>query len=274
MPENSEILAIIGEEDLPDIPIKIEVTDEKPFNECLLCQYLGHGCSGPNVSAMSLGRACEFFQLRRIQLGYSYQKLADLSGLSLITVKRILKGQVKDPGHLSMQALSNALTKDPTGKYPCALHLQNQEAERNLAADKATQEALDRKEREHDLILAAERRQKEFLLEQVKFKEDQMVKKDSTIEKRDKEIEDLYEFIRRKNRIIANLVSLAATLAAIIIGALALDRSNPNIGFFWIDQAADPGKFFGIAIAAAIICFVAVRIIRNFLEKKKHPPVK
>lgn len=267
MPENSEILAIIGEEDLPDVPIKIEISDDKPFNECLLCQYLGHGCSGPNVSAMSLARACEFFQLRRIQLGYSYQKLADLSGLSLITVKRILRGQVKDPGHLSMQALSNALTKDPTGKYPCALHLQNQETERNLAADRATQDALARKEREHELILAAERSQKEFLLDQVR-------KKDTTLEKREKEVEDLYEFIRRKNRIIGNLISLIFTLGVIIIGAIALDRSNPNIGFFWIDTGLDPSKFIVTAIIAAVICFVSVRIIRGILEKRKHPPVK
>ena len=70
---------------------------------------------------MGVSRACEFLQLARVFLGYSYQNVADATELSLTTVKRILTGKVSDPSYYTLKVLSDFLLGDPNGKYPCAI---------------------------------------------------------------------------------------------------------------------------------------------------------
>lgn len=228
MTENSNILNIIDADELYET-LDIEVTKEKPFNKCLNCEYLSNGCSGPNLNAMSVERACEFLQTRRVQLGYSYQKTADLSMLSVVTVKRILTGKIKDPSFLSMQALTFVLVADPKGKYPCAMDHFTEEAEHAVAACKVAEEALAQKEKE----LEAEKEKVAYRDEriqaykhQIEFKEAQMVAKDEQLKERT-------HFIKTKDRAILILAILLAIALAVIITALIIDRLNPYYGFFW-----------------------------------------
>lgn len=222
MRENNGVLTIIDADDLQEDVLSIEVTESKPFNKCLHCAYLGNGCSGPNLNVMSVERACEFLQMRRIQLGYSYQKVADLSYVSVTTIKRILTGKIKDPSFMSMQALSFALVADQKGKYPCAMHLFSEEKEQAVAACKIAQGELVQKEKD----LAAEKKKTEYLMKQVEFKESQMLAKD-------KLINDRYQFLKLKDRHILALSILLVLAVAVIITALIVDRLNPDVGFFW-----------------------------------------
>ena len=227
MTNNNNVFTILtADEDLQK-PISTEVTEEKPFNKCFECAYLRNGCSGPNLSVMTVERACEFLQICRQRLGYSYQKVADLAMLSIITVKRILTGQIKDPGFMTMQALSYILVNDPKGKHPCAMHLITEETRNAVAACKEAQAALAHKDAEFEQSRINDRGKIEFLKEQVKFKETQMVEKDRLLHER-------YDFLRRKDRIIRMLAFLLAVCLAVIIGALIVDGMNPNIGFFWV----------------------------------------
>lgn len=229
MLENTNVLPIIDMDEPPEGSINIEVTKEKPFNKCLQCEYLGNGCSGPNLNAMSVERACEFLQIRRVQLGYSYQKTADLAVLSLVTVKRILTGKIKDPSFLSMQALTFALVADPEGKYPCAMEHFTEEAEQAVAACKVAQNELARVEKElaeeKEKVAYRDERIKSFQ-HQVEFKEAQMVTKDNQLKER-------AEFIKTKDRAIAILSILLALALCVIITALIVDSINPDVGFFW-----------------------------------------
>lgn len=228
MTENTNILNIIDADDLHET-IDIEVTKEKPFNKCLNCEYLGNGCSGPNLNAMSVERACEFLQIRRVQLGYSYQKTSDLSFLSLVTVKRILTGKIKDPSFLSMQALTFALVADPKGKYPCAMEQYTVEAEQAVAACKVAQDELARKEKElaeeKEKVAYRDERIRSFQ-HQIEFKEAQMLTKDEQLKERS-------QFIKTKDRAIAILSLLLFIALGVIITALIVDRLNPDVGFFW-----------------------------------------
>ena len=228
MTENSNILSILDADELHET-LSIEVTKEKPFNKCLNCEYLGNGCSGPNLNAMSVERACEFLQIRRVQLGYSYQKTADLACLSLVTVKRILTGKVKDPSFLSMQALTFALVADPEGKYPCAMEHFTEEAEQALAACKVAEEKLARKEKEleeeKEKVAYRDDRIKAYQ-HQIEFKEGQMLTKD-------KQLSERGDFIKTKDRAITVLSFFLVITLFIIISALVIDRLNPEIGFFW-----------------------------------------
>lgn len=104
-----------------NITVSFEITEDKPFNKCFHCRSFRNGCSGPNLFAMGIERACEFLQLARIFLGYSYQYVADKTGVSLATVKRILTGKIADPSFYTLKVLSDFLVGDPNGKYPCAI---------------------------------------------------------------------------------------------------------------------------------------------------------
>lgn len=115
--KKDDALVYVPEE---NITVSFEVTEEKPFNKCFECRSFRNGCSGPNLFAMTIEQACEFLQLCRIFLKYSYQFVSDSTGLSLATVKRTLTGKIADPSYYTLKSLSDLLMGDPNGKFPCA----------------------------------------------------------------------------------------------------------------------------------------------------------
>lgn len=244
MNENLTYLAANEDEEFPTGELTIEVTKEKSFNECLTCEYFRNGCSGPNLGATSVERVCEFLQLCRYQLRYTYQQVADLTQLSLVTVKRTLTGKNKDPGLATIQALSSVLVSDPHGKFPCAMHIVADKTEKTVSQCQRLQDIIDGMAEDHKKeIDAIEEKHKQeledartqneryikFLEDQVSFKEGQMLTKDKTLT-------DDYAFIRRKNRIIAALSIGLVITVLIIVGALIVDKLNSDIGFFWLED--------------------------------------
>lgn len=117
MEENKNIVSVPEE----GTTVNFEVTEDKPFNKCFQCKSFRSGCSGPNLTVMDPLRACEFLQMTRVFLGYSYQFVADKTYLSLATVKRNLNGEISDPSFYTLSVLSRFLCGDPNGKYPCAI---------------------------------------------------------------------------------------------------------------------------------------------------------
>lgn len=118
-----------------NIVVSFAVTEDKPFNKCFECNSFRKGCSGPNLSIMSIERVCEFLQAARVFLKYSYQDVTDGTGVSLATVKRTLAGKVSDPSFFTISAISVFLFGDPNGKYPCAIP--------NVTSDLANEAKLD-----------------------------------------------------------------------------------------------------------------------------------
>lgn len=145
---NSQKVEVLVPEE--NITINFEVTDDKPFNKCFSCQSFRNGCSGPNLPAMTAERACEFLQMARTFIGWSYQQVTDATekigmAVSLATVKRTLTGKNSDPSFFTMSALSIVLLGDPSGKYPCAIPdiVSSEESDKQLS------EALRDLERSH-----------------------------------------------------------------------------------------------------------------------------
>jgi len=152
MEESKKIVSVPEE----NTTVNFEVTEDKPFNKCFQCNSFRNGCSGPNLTVMEPLRACEFLQMTRVFLGYSYQYVADGTSLSLATVKRNLNGEISDPSFYTVSVLSRFLCGDPNGKYPCAIpniapsseHAQMlndamRDLERALADNKDYRKALD-----------------------------------------------------------------------------------------------------------------------------------
>lgn len=236
MNENLKYLAANEDVEFPIGQMKIEVTEEKPYTKCFSCKYFQNGCSGPDMNIMTAERVCEFLQLCRIKLHYTYQKTADLSGLSLVTVKRTLTGKNKDPGYITIQALFPVLVADPDGKHHCAVHIVGEEAEKAKIECDRLRGALDEAKAEHTADIAAVRsdaqRSLEFLKQKLEFAENELRTKDA-------QQEELYEFVRRKNRVIGLLSFALGICIILIITALVIDHFNHDMGFFWLENMSE-----------------------------------
>lgn len=215
------------------MPFSPQTLEEKPYNACVTCSHIGKDCDGPNFLAMTTERWCEWCHLRKDYLDWTNAVVAEKSGISKISVDRIMSGNVKDLRNTTMQSVTKALVNGSWGQYPCAMAAHSEKEYNPAVVEqcKQLQAALDRQSAEHKAELVAVRSEDQrkitFLTEQIKFKEDQMLTKD-------KLLQDRYEFIKRKDKIIALLGSLLAVCLLVIITALVIDGLNPDIGFFWV----------------------------------------
>lgn len=209
--------------------LAIKSLEEKPYNKCIDCSFIGKKCDGPNFLAMTTERWCEWCHLRKEYLGWTNAKVAETAGISKISVDRIMSGNVKDLRNTTMQAVTKALVNGSWGQYPCAMaELSEKEYVDNPAIVeqcKQLQTALDKLTAEHraevDTVRAAYHKQ-------IEFNREQMTAKDKLLAER-------FDFIKRKDRIIAMLCIALAIAVLIIIAALIIDRLNSDIGFFWLE---------------------------------------
>ena len=165
------------------MPFSPETLEEKPYNICVSCARLGDTCDGPNFLAMSVDRWCEWCHLRRDFLGWKNQTIADKSGLSKISIDRIMAGDVKDLRITTMQAVTRALVDGVWGHAPCVLVT---ETEKEIYVDNPViiaqcqhlQNTLDHLSEDYKMELAtvrAEAQEKiDFLRSQVEIKDKQI----------------------------------------------------------------------------------------------------
>lgn len=221
------------------MPFSPATLEEKPYNMCINCNHIGIDCDGPNFLAMSTERWCEWCRLRKEFLGWSNARVAELAGVSKISVDRVMSGNVKDLRNTTMQAVTKALVNGSWGQYPCSMstvketeYVDNPEL---LERYERLQAALDSIAAEHREEIAAVRaddqRKIDFLRQQVKFKEDQMAAKDKLLSER-------HAFMVSKDRTIRVLSILLGIAVLVIITALLIDRSDPSLGFIWRAAAA------------------------------------
>lgn len=165
------------------MPFSPETLEEKPYNICVSCARLGETCDGPNFLAMSVDRWCEWCHLRRDFLKWKNQTIAEKSGISKISVDRIMAGDVKDLRITTMQAVTRALVDGVWGHAPCVLVT---ETEKEIYVDNPViiaqcqhlQNTLEHLSEDYKSELAtvrAEAQQKiDFLREQIAVKDKQI----------------------------------------------------------------------------------------------------
>lgn len=166
------------------MPFSPETLEEKPYNICVSCTRLGETCDGPNFLAMSVDRWCEWCHLRRDFLKWKNQTIADKSGISKISVDRIMAGDVKDLRITTMQAVTRALVDGVWGHAPCVLVT---ETEKEIYVDNPVivaqcqhlQNTIDSLSANHQTELAAVRAEAQ---EKIDFLRDQIAIKDKQIE--------------------------------------------------------------------------------------------
>lgn len=176
------------------MPFSPETLEEKPYNICISCSRIGQSCDGPNFLAMSVDRWCEWCHLRKDYLGWKNITLSEKSGVSRMSIDRIMAGDVKDLRITTMQAVTKALVNGSWGQSPCVLVT---ETEKEIYVDNPVliaqcqhlQNTMDTLSAEYktELAYVREEAQKkiDFLREQVKIK--------------DQHIEVLHSLIKRKD---------------------------------------------------------------------------
>ena len=228
------------------MPFSPKTIEEKPYNMCIDCIHIGKDCDGANFLAMDTDRWCEWCHLRKEYLGWTNAHVAELSGIAKVSVDRIMAGNVKDLRISTMQAVTKALVNGSWGQYPCAMasdqetvYVDNPDLVDKLnkadAECKRLQAVLDRinDERKADVAAAHldDKVKIDFLKEQLHFQEAQLTNKDRLLNER-------YEFLKRKDRTIAILSILLVIAVLTIIIALVVDRTNPDLGYFWREAKA------------------------------------
>ncbi len=175
------------------MPLSLETLEDKPYNVCISCSRIGQTCDGPNFLAMSVDRWCEWCRLRRDFLGWKNQTIADKSGVSKISIDRIMKGDAKDLRITTMQAVTRALVNGVWGQSPCVLVT---ETEKEIYIDNPVivaqcqhlQDTLDHLSDDYKMELATvrtEAQQKiDFLREQIAIKDKQIEWMHSLIQSR------------------------------------------------------------------------------------------
>ena len=92
-----------------------------PFDDCLRCQFLGNGCSGPRTTCMSHERYVEWLKALKKMRDFTNQDIVDSTGLSKATVDDIFAGRRKDISRATAGLLEDFLIG--AGKWPCAMRL-------------------------------------------------------------------------------------------------------------------------------------------------------
>lgn len=178
------------------MPFSPETLEEKPYNICISCPRIGQTCDGPNFLAMSVERWCEWCHLRRDYLGWKNATISEKSGVSTMSINRIMAGDCKDLRITTIQAVTKALVNGTWGQSPCVLVT---ETEKEIYVDNPVivaqcqhlQNTLDTLSEEYKKELAfvreEDRKKIDFLMKQVDIK--------------DKHIELLHSFIERSQKV-------------------------------------------------------------------------
>ena len=194
---------------------------EKPYNKCITCEHLGVRCDGPNFLAMSIERWCEWCRLRKLYLNVSSAEIADRAGVSKISVDRVMSGNCGDVRVSTMQLITKALVNGSWGQYPCAspepeiIYRDNPEMVQQLM------NLHQERERLYDISERREAAHKAALQEAA-----------------DRAERDAQKKVDYLKNIIKVLSIVCAILFVLVIVALIIDATNPNVGFFWRTMAA------------------------------------
>ena len=188
------------------------------YEKCLTCEDLGKECDGPNFLAMDTIEMGQWCNDKRKQIpGMTYDKIAAETGISKSAIHGFLTGAHSDYRVETIRSIVRVITGGKWDDNPCG-NLSNSEKAKY----------------EEDM---------RHLESEIKWRDDKIqhiLTENATLRANVADVvqinKERYEFIKRKDRIIALLGSLLAVTLLVIITALIVDFLNHNIGFFWLHE--------------------------------------
>lgn len=186
-------------------------------------------------------------QLKQVreEKGYSLQKILDMTleaggNISMTTVRRVFADGSEDQNFryedtiqpiaaalLAVEASGSQLETEADAELQALRSLVRL---KNVIIEELSADAEKVHQRENEIKEDAQKKIN-YLKEQIAFKEER-------IRQQDKLLDERRDFIYRKDRIIAALAIALALSLLVIIGALVVDKINPDMGFFWLNDVA------------------------------------
>ena len=194
------------------------------YEKCLTCKQLGNECDGPNFLAMDtieLGQWCD--EKRKTIPGMTYDRTAAETGISKTAIYNFLKGVHPDCRIETIRPIVKLLTGGKWDDNPCG-NVTNSEKAAYESRIKELEKLLDYEVRRRD--------DKIQHLQKTNASMEMLVANTNTRYTNDKDF--LRGELKRKNKTIAILGTFLGVCLLVIIGALVIDRINPEIGFFWL----------------------------------------
>lgn len=100
---------------------KTQEAKEKPYNICLICEFISASCDGPNIEAMDYKRWSEWANDYLRQTGKSKSELAKKIDMPLSTLSHALSGNGYDIRADTKNKITNGLLGICKGRFPCQL---------------------------------------------------------------------------------------------------------------------------------------------------------
>lgn len=197
--------------------------------KCTTCERLGRDCP-KKLLLLPLEEMIDWLHYLMAQHKITHETMARISGVPKGTIDRVMAKQSADCRYSTMHAMVCGLFAHLGMSTACAddsnaaNSAHTEELERRV---EELQHALDDSERERQALQA---RVADFD-EQRAFMRDQIAKKDARI--------DALSNIIRSNRAVIKVLSVLLCIAVlVIIGALVVDRLNPDLGYIWRSAAS------------------------------------
>lgn len=169
-----------------------------PFDNCLKCEFLGNGCSGPRTTAMTHERYVEWLKALKTMKKATAMVIAENTGLAKTTVDDIFGGRRKDIGRTTAGMIEDYLIGGDA-KWPCAMDLNKGKEvvyedrpetldalrEKNLQIENLRRnyaEVRDSVDREMERVRAEYEEDVKFYREQIALLKDQLKRKDRYID--------------------------------------------------------------------------------------------
>lgn len=209
-----------------NIEHNINHAGEKPYNQCITCPDIGVSCDGPNFLAMSPERRSEWARIRKEYLHRQDSKwtnayIAEVSGVSKVTVDRFIAGTGGDLRLSTIESILKVLVNGSWGQYPCANPVENRTPEEQLREVRRLQGIIEDLRREHRENMAHADEESEKKIAYLK-----------------NQVNKLEESLSAAQKLITTLVIVLLILAALIVIALIIDKSDPSVGFIWRSAAS------------------------------------
>lgn len=183
------------------------------YENCLKCDHLGKDCDGPNFIAMEPHQLADWCISRKEQFPHlTFDKISDLTHVSKSTVNGFFNKKHEDYYYNNIRKIVELLLDGEWDDNPCAIPPDTERAELMKKIEHLEETAKWRDEKIADLQNTNAQLQTLVANTNARYTKDK-------------------DFLRS---IIIVLAICFGICLLVIIGALVIDRLNPDIGFFWL----------------------------------------
>lgn len=196
------------------------------YEPCITCPKLGKPCNGPNFSALTTAERLEWIKKRKNHLGWTNGKLAEESNTPKGTIDSLLSGTRTGANTETLRPIFEALIGGYDNGKPCP----NPPTEADISLEKEL--ALKNKDiEEKDAAIAELKGEIARLKDHIKHSDDLHVKDKANAV-------DEYRKAFAFQRVLASVLAVLLILAlGVILVAVFIDKANPGMGFFWLEEA-------------------------------------